>query len=325
MVAMDWSRIARNRVDPAKPSGAYADLDSLIRVQFKVSDFSLRPTQPVTSILSGRYGSRLRGRGLNFEEVRRYQQGDDVRTIDWKITARTRSPHVRVYTEEKDRPVLAVIDQRINMFFGTRTRFKSVTAAEIGAIAAWRAVDVGDRIGAIVFGDGEMSDVVPRNSRQNVMSILAEIIRFNHRLRADSDRQADPSMLNRALQRALQMAHHDALIVLVSDFFGIDEQSEKLITRLAAHNDVLALYPFDPMREAPPLRNVPVGDGRHEMEIDFSHQSTRTRVLDDYRDEQARITGFLRRLSAPMLMIDNEHDVSDQLRTYLGVSPRPGR
>ena len=93
----------------------------------------------MSSVLSGRYASRLRGRGLNFEEIRRYLPGDDVRTMDWKVTARTRSPHVRVYTEEKDRAVLLIVDQRINMFFGTRDKLKSVTAAELAALGAWRA------------------------------------------------------------------------------------------------------------------------------------------------------------------------------------------
>lgn len=319
---MDWSRIRRNKADSRKPAGVYADLDELIRVQFKVSDFSLKPSQPVTSILSGRYGSRLRGRGLNFEEVRRYQQGDDIRTIDWKITARTRSPHVRVYTEEKDRAVLVVVDQRINMFFGTRTKFKSVTAAEIAAITAWRSIKVGDRIGAVVFNDEKMIDIIPRSSQQNVMSILSAVIRFNHQLHAESEVQPDGSMLNRALERAVRMVPHDALIVLVSDFYGIDEQSEKIVTRLAAHNDVLALYPFDPMRHSPAHRKMTLGDGRHEMAVDFSNQSIRKKLLDDYQDEQERITRFLRKLSAPLLMMSNEHDVSDQLRKYLGVVPR---
>lgn len=319
---MDWSRIRRNKADSGKPAGVYANLDELIRVQFKVSDFSLKPSQPVMSILSGRYGSRLRGRGLNFEEVRRYQQGDDIRTIDWKITARTRSPHVRVYTEEKDRAVLVVVDQRINMFFGTRTKFKSVTAAEIAAISAWRAIDVGDRIGAIVFNDEQTIDVAPRSSQQNVMSILSAVIRFNHQLHAESEIESNASMLNLALERAVQMVHHDALIILVSDFYGIDEQSEKMITRLAAHNDVLALYPFDPMRHNPANRRMTMGNGRHKMEIDFSNRSIREKIFNDYQEEQERISHFLRKLSAPLLMINNEYDVSEQLRKYLGVVPR---
>lgn len=291
-------------------------------MQFKVSDFSLLPSQPVTSILSGRYASRLRGRGLNFEELRRYQPGDDIRTIDWKVTARTRSPHVRVYSEERDRPVLLVVDQRINMFFGTRRKFKSVTAAEIAAIGAWRAIGVGDRIGAIVFNDEEMLEFTPRNSHRNVMSILSAVVRFNHRLSADSAVEPDETMLNRVLERAARVARHDALVVLISDFYGVDEQSEKLTAQLAVHNDVLALYPFDPTREDPGEGMITVSDGTLQMEIDFGDASKRKKMIDDYRDELHRITHFLRKISAPLLMISNEGEVSDQLRRYLGIRPR---
>ena len=240
---MDWSKIKRALPEANKEAGAYTNLDELIRIQFKVRDLSLLPHQPVTSILSGRYASRLRGRGLNFEELRRYQPGDDIRTMDWKVTARTRSPHVRVYTEEKDRAVLILVDQRINMFFGTREKLKSVTAAELAAIAAWRALDVGDRVGAIVFNDSESIEIVPHRSKQNVMAILGGVVRLNHQLSAQSDVRPNGDMLNRILDKALRVVTHDYLVVLISDFFGADEQSERLVTELASHNDVLAFLP----------------------------------------------------------------------------------
>jgi len=319
---MDWTIINRKIAAGKKASGAYANLDDLVRMKFKVSDFSLLPRQPVTSILSGRYASRLRGRGLNFEELRRYQPGDDIRTMDWKVTARTRSPHVRVYTEEKDRVVLLVVDQRINMFFGTRSKFKSVTAAELAAIGAWRAVDAGDRIGAIVFNDHELVEIAPQRSHQNVMSILGAVIRFNHELTADSSVEPNDAMLNRVLTRARQRAFHDVLVVLISDFFGVDEQSERLVTELAAHNDVLALLPFDPVRKNPGRHRLTLGNGRLEMEIDFGDKAKRERLISDYQTEQDHIASFLRKLSAPLLMINNEGDVAEQLREYLGVPSR---
>ena len=114
-------------------SGVYANLQDLIKLQHKASGFSFLPKQPVHSLLSGRHASRLRGRGLDFEEIRRYLPGDDIRTMDWKVTARTKKPHIRVYTEERERPVLLVVDQRMSMFFGSTSRMKAVTAAEAAA------------------------------------------------------------------------------------------------------------------------------------------------------------------------------------------------
>ena len=222
---MDWTKIRRKKASADKPAGVYTNLDDLIRIQFKARNFSFLPQQPVSSILSGRYASRLRGRGLNFEEIRRYQPGDDIRTMDWKVTARTRSPHVRVYTEEKDRAVVLIVDQRINMFFGTRDKLKSVTAAELAALGAWRAVDVGDRVGAVVFNDTEIVDIRPQRSQQTVMSLLGTIVRMNHALQADAQAESNPDMLNRALEKALQLVPHDALVVMISDYFGGDERS----------------------------------------------------------------------------------------------------
>src|SRR5210317_654341 len=123
--------------------GIYVQMDGLVRLQHKASGFSFLPRQPVHSILSGRHSSKLRGRGLNFEELRDYLPGDDTRNIDWKVTARTRTPYVRVFTEEKDRSVWLLIDQRISMFFGSQQRMKSVVAAEAAAAAAWRVLSQG--------------------------------------------------------------------------------------------------------------------------------------------------------------------------------------
>ena len=319
---MDWTKIRRKKASADKPAGVYANLDDLIRIQFKARNFSFLPQQPVSSILSGRYASRLRGRGLNFEEIRRYQPGDDIRTMDWKVTARTRSPHVRVYTEEKDRAVVLIVDQRINMFFGTRDKLKSVTAAELAALGAWRAVDVGDRVGAVVFNDTEIVDIRPQRSQQTVMSILGTIVRMNHALQADAQAESNPDMLNRALEKALQLVPHDALVVMVSDYFGVDERTEQLTAQMAEHNDVLALLVHDPIRLQPAEQRVTVSDGSLQMEIDFADKGVREKLAENYYEEQQYITHFLNKLAAPLLMVSNEGDVVNQVRRLLGV---PGR
>ena len=122
------ARLSQEQAD--RDERVYVNLHQLVRLQHRATGLSFLPRQPVHSLLSGRHASRIRGRGLNFEEIRAYHAGDDVRTIDWKVTARTRSPHTRVFTEERDRAALLLVDQRIGMFYGTRVNMKSVTAAE---------------------------------------------------------------------------------------------------------------------------------------------------------------------------------------------------
>jgi uncharacterized protein (DUF58 family) len=319
---LDWNRIRRRVPETDRPRGAYANLDELIRIRFRARDFSFKPQQPVNSILSGRYASRLRGRGLNFEELRHYLPGDDIRTMDWKVTARTRSPHVRVYSEEKDRAVLLVVDQRINMFFGTRDRMKSVTAAELAALGAWRTLDVGDRVGVVAFNDTRILDVRPQRSEQTVMSILDAVLRLNHELQIGSNIQPGPARLNDAMKKAVRLAPHDVLVVVISDFFGADEQTGRLVSQLAAHNDVLGVLVHDPMRLEPTGPNISVSDGSLQMPLNLADRRVRETIAADYREEQERIARFLRRLSAPLLLISNEGDVVDQVRRLLGVPSR---
>ena len=319
---MDWSRIRRQLPEANQSPGVYASLDDLIRLRFKARDFSFMPRQPVTSILSGRYASRLRGRGLNFEEMRRYLPGDDVRTIDWRVTARTRQPHVRVYTEEKDRAVLLLVDQRANMFFGSRDRMKSVTAAELAALGAWRALDAGDRVGAVVFNDTEVTDLRPQRSQQAVMSILGTVVEMNQRLRVGTDIEPNPGMLNEALRKAVRLAPHDVLVVIISDFFGVDSETERLSASLARHNDVLGLLVHDPLRLNPHGHSISVSDGKLQMQMDLGNKKVREKLAEDYRLEQERITHFLKKLSAPLLLVSNEGDVVKQVRRLLGVPAR---
>jgi uncharacterized protein (DUF58 family) len=319
---VDWSRIKRARASSDKPAGVYVDLDELIRIQFKARDFAFQPRQPVTSVLSGRYASRLRGRGLNFEELRRYLPGDDIRNMDWKVTARTRSPHVRVYTEEKDRAVLLLVDQRQHMFFGTRAKMKSVTAAELAALASWRALAVGDRVGAIVFNDTELVEVRPQRSQQNVMAILGEVVRQNHLLKADSAVTPDPGQLNHALEKARVRAPHDVLVVLISDGQGADAQTERFTAQLAAHNDILMFLVHDPSRLDPVGPRLTISDGTLQMELDLTDPAVSEKLAVDYRAEQEEMRRFLRRFSAPLLTISNQGDVVSQVRRHLGV---PGR
>lgn len=321
---MDWTKLRTKFPKPRKPPGAYTNLDELIRVRFKARNFSFLPRQPVSSILSGRYASRLRGRGLNFEELRRYLPGDDIRTLDWKVTARTRSPHVRVYTEEKDRAVLLLVDQRINMFFGTRDRMKSVTAAELAALAAWRSLDVGDRVGMVAFNDTEATDIQPKRSQQTVMSMLGAIVRINHSLGIGNALKTNPDMLNEALKKAIRLAPHDVLVVIISDFFGADERTERLAGRLAEHNDVLGLLVHDPIRIDPGRQSFNVSDGALQMPLDLADKRVHKLIADDYREEQERITRFLKKLSAPLLLISNEGDVVEQVRRLLGVPGKGG-
>jgi uncharacterized protein (DUF58 family) len=304
----------------------YASLDELVRLQFMASGFSFLPRQPVHSVLTGLHASRLRGRGLNFEELRGYLPGDDVRSIDWKVMARTGKPHVRVFSEERDRPVWLLIDQRRSMFFGSRAHMKSVTAAEAAALAAWRTLAVGDRVGAVIFDDEDMVEIAPRRSRRQVLRILGEVVRLNRALRADDAVTPAPEQFNAALERVARHATHDALVCTISDGLGADEVTRRLATRLCAHNDVLAVFVYDPMeRELPAAGRLVLGDGRVQLEIDSADAELRRRYTADFEARLAWMQQLARQHTVPLLPIHTAAPIAAQVRALLGYHPAPRR
>lgn len=299
----------------------HADLAALVRLRYRAQGFSLLPRQPVRSILAGRYGSRLRGRGLNFEEVRSYLPGDDIRNMDWKVTARLRKPHVRVYTEERDRPVFAVIDQRGSMFFGSRWKTNSVVAAEMAALAGWRALSVGDRVGGIVFGDNEVEEIRPHRSESAVMQLLGAAVDMSGRLSAEQKISGDSKVLNAVLRRTLQAAGHDALIVIASTLHGADAGSIELIQRMAIHNDVLVAMIHDPLQfEMPDKGKMVVSDGALQVELDTADGAVRKGLGEYFKGRAADTKKELQKAEIPTLLISNAEDVVDQVRRQLGVA-----
>lgn len=304
--------------DAQSDNRVYVNLHGLNLLQHRTRGLSFLPRQPVHSLLSGKHASRIRGRGLNFEEIRGYQPGDDIRTIDWKVTARTRSPHTRVFTEERDRPVLLLADQRIGMFFGAQRYMKSVTAAELAAISAWRVLDQGDRVGAIIFDDTDTEFVQPRRSRASVSRILQTIVQYNHRLSASSDARSQAEMFGQVLERAARLATHDFLVVVISDFHGLDEDATRSLRRIAQHNDLIGALVHDPTAsKLPSSESLVVSDG--DLQIEVSGAAKMRKINDATAGRIADALDLQRQLRAPMLPISTADEVLPQLQRLLGV------
>lgn len=281
--------------------------------------FSFLPRQPVNSLLAGRHASRLRGRGLAFEELRHYHEGDDVRTIDWKATARLGKPHVRVYSEERERPVLLVVDQRSPMFFGSRRAMKSVVAAELAALGAWRTLQAGDRVGGIVFNEQEIVQIRPHGSQARVLQLLQEVTRFNQAL-AESPAPVGDVTLNQVMEIALRTAKHDHLVILISDLDGADGETQRLATLLAPHNDVLVAGVYDPLGsslEGRPGMLASDRGGRLSVpsgaEFATAFQGAFARRLEEW-------TSIFRSLRVAVLPISTASPVDEQVRALFGQS-----
>jgi uncharacterized protein (DUF58 family) len=299
--------------------GAYAELDSLIALQFKARGFTLMHSQPVHSLLFGRRVSHVRGRGLDFEELRNYVAGDDVRRIDWRVTARMQKPFVRVYSEERDRPTMLVVDQRINMFFGSRVSMKSVIAAEVSALAAWRVFQQGDRVGALVFNDDITEEIRMHRSRANVLRILDRMTHQNHLLRGDSTVQAQPSRLNKVIEAAARICRHDALIIIASDFDGADQRTRDLLLNLSKSNDIVCCLTYDPLAvKLPAAEQLVVSNGELQVELLLGQEKVRKNILDASDKRIRSILSWQHELGIPVMPISTAEDVVAQVRHLLG-------
>lgn len=301
-------------------SGVYARLAELMALQHRAKGFSFLPRQPIHSLLAGRHASRLRGRGLNFEEIRRYLPGDDIRQIDWKVTVRTRKTHSRVYTEERERSVLLLVDQRLGMFFGSVRNMKSVTAAETAALGAWRVLAQKDRIGALVFNDTTIAEIRPQRSHATVMHILQAVVEQNHALSLDAGLVPNPGMFNEALRRCVRLAKHDFLVCVISDGAGNDEETRRLMTRIAQHNDVLFGYVFDPLEtDLPAAGPLVFSDGAQQLEVDTGNHKLRERFRATFAGQRAAGRRFLLQRETPVVPLSTAGDVVEQVRHYLGA------
>jgi uncharacterized protein (DUF58 family) len=269
----------------------------------------------------------MRGRGLNFEEIRDYRAGDDVRSMDWKVTARLRKPHIRVFNEERDRQTVLVIDQRLSMFFGSRRSMKSVAAAQAAAIGAWRVLGAGDRIGAIVFDDSTTVEVAPRRSRATVLQILATVVAKNQALGVGRGIASKPGMLDVALDRARRRALHDAVVIVISDFDGAGDGTRIMVGALARHNDVVALLVHDPLQsDLPPSARMTVTDGELQIQLDVGRDSVRKHIEQATHERVRGVLAWTRELGVPVLPLSAAEDTAAQLRRLLGTLPvRHGR
>lgn len=275
--------------------------------------------QPVRSILAGQHGSRLRGRGLDFEELRRYLPGDDLRQLDWRASQRLGKPYVRTYSEERDRPALVVVDQRMGMYFGSVRSFKSVVAARIAALSAWMAYLAGDRVGGLVFSDAGIDNVRPLRSRERIQALFAAIARRSQSMGADQPDVDASGRLNEALQGALAHAPHDCLVCLISDFAGADDATLRLLRTLAAHNDVVATLVYDPLALRIPLSGrLVVTQGELQVEVAADRKQVHEPLSDFFSGRLHDVAELLRRSRVPLLSIDTADDTVAQLRRELG-------
>ena len=189
-------------------------------------------------------------------------------------------------------------------------------------MAAWRTLSVGDRVGALVFNDSEIREIPPHRSRQRVIRILETVVEMNHALRVNEDIEPNPAILNRVLERVLHLAKHDYLVAMISDFNVADGGTRSAVTRLAAHNDVLALFVYDPLEAGlPSCGKLIVSQGDLHLEVDTRDTQFRRRVSDQFEGRLKTARHLMLKRGIPVLAIHTAEGVREQFMELLGHRP----
>ncbi len=299
----------------AFPKQVFTSLSELLEMEPLARNFSLRAKhKKVNRILGGKHKSALRGRGLDFEEVRQYAKGDDIRNIDWKVTARTRVTHTRVFSEEKEKPALIVVDQSASMFFGSQKRTKAVVAAELAALIAFRVLKDGDRVGGIVFADNGIDLLMPKRDRRNILRFLEKVVSRNHELATSKETRFD-SLLHETLVRLRNLVTHDYFIAVISDFHRYSPQVVKFIAQLSQHNDVALFKVSDPLERDIPDMQFVAGDTETQITVEGKNRQLRHKFAEGFDKDVLTFQEKMGTYGVPLRMLDTVQPVHLQLNS----------
>lgn len=290
-------------------SRIYCQYAQLVKLKHQAQQLRILPNQLSKLYFNGRHQSLFRGRGLNFEELRHYRVGDDIRYVDWKVTLRTGKPHVRSYSEEKDRQIILCVDQRQSMFFSSVEMMKSVVAAEIAALWGWHCLAMGDRVGWMMLSDVKLYVSQATRSQSTFLSQLQKLSIINQDLNSQSLVGSSVNF-SEWIKSLLQKRYRYSTIILISDWRGCSTQDIEQLKVLQQHNDVLAVVVQDPMEVQ--LSGLPIrkswtfSDGSSQVNLTSKDQH---QVFNHYLElkksaQRQTLTQLMARQKLPYIEVD---------------------
>ena len=294
---------------------AIASLSQLIKLRYGARELTGFPKIQARQMLAGGHKSRFRGRGMDFDQVRIYQPGDDVRSIDWRVTARTQVPHTKIFSEERERPILVISDLRSPMFFGSQ-RLKSVVACEISAALAWAGLAANDRAGGLVFGPQQQVDIKSRRSHHAVLQFIHALHEYSAQL---VKLQTDRYSLADILEESRQFILPGSTVFIVSDFHDLNNNCERHLFELARHGNLNFCHVYDDIEtELPPPSLYAVTDGQHQTMLDSSNTQLRQRFVDVFSQRSQHLRKLSEQLSAGLLLFNSSDSVMSVLARAYG-------
>jgi len=272
----------------------------------------------------GAYLSSFKGRGMEFDESRVYQAGDDIRNMDWRVTARTGTAHTKVFREERERPILLCLDLNPSMMFATRNKFKAVIATEIAILIAWNSAKNNDRVGGLIFSADEHVEIKPRRGKTAVLDFIRHCTK--HRTwppNAEPTVQTGSNDRNMAsaISRLQRVTHPGSLIFMFSDFREMDEKALSHLANVSRHNDVILIKIIDPIEIALPASgSYRLTDGIKELQLQTFSKKIKQQYKQEHEIKNQLFEKFCRQHRIHLITILTSDNVIETLQEGLGIN-----
>jgi len=316
----------RNNADKNAEGITWISSPSLIQLRSQANQLPL-DSGKIHAKQGGAYLSSFKGRGMEFDESRVYQAGDDIRNMDWRVTARTGTAHTKVFCEERERPVLLWLDLNNSMMFATQNKFKSVMATEIASLIAWSAATNSDRVGGLIFSADEHTELKPRRGKTSVLDFIGHCTKheaWSFENSATSSKRSSPNRnMASAVSRLRKVTHPGSLIFMISDFREMDENAFSHIANIARNNDIILIKISDPIEaDLPSSGSYKLTDGIKELQIQTSSKKTRDEYHQRYLNAEHHLEKFCRKNRIHLIQISTADDALDKLKQGLGIKAR---
>ena len=270
------------------PKGHKVSAERLVEGRHVAQSININAQSKALALLAGRRKIRQRGRGVDFEEVRLYAPGDDVRSIDWRVTARSGDPHTKLFQEDREQPIVLLVDLRSPMWFGSKNCFKTVLASHIASVLAWAGLDAGERVGGIAMTNSGLFEIKPQRSKRSVLRLLRLMESAPAPSSSSNNEESDTWSI--ALSQLKSLSRPGARLMLISDFTDLltDTSVEKTLRDIVSHRQVVCFKITDPLdAELPPSGKYALTDGNKQIKMDTSMQRLRSAYKDDFEKSQA--------------------------------------
>lgn len=311
---------------PDKSNGVQLCLDELLAYKNQAVHWQ-PPARSLWSQLNGGHQSPRQGRGMDFAEVRQYQAGDDIRSIDWRVTARTGKTHTKLFTEEREQPVILYIDLSATMRFGSQLMLKSVQAAHMASLISWLTVSNGDRIGAIIDDGVSLYDLKPTARAKGALYIADQLVRKHSDALATQQTPEKSTSVTDVLQSLHRLCPKGSDVILISDFQRFGEKHQALLSQLRQHNHIRAIQISDPLEHGDTQYTglAHVKDALSSAWLNFGSKTTKAKIEQQYQYALTPFTQACQSLAIPISELSSSASLLTQLHDLKQSGGHHGR